>query len=119
MSVAPSPIPGSSAAPGSDARAAHELAQQAKQLNQKVAAEVARVVVGVEAVTQQLLIALLAGGHVLLEGVPGVAKTTLSKVFAKLLGCQYQRVQFTPGSAAIGRDRHVDLRPKHERVRSA
>ena len=75
---------------------AHELAQQAKQLNQKVAAEVARVVVGAEAVTQQLLIALLAGGHVLLEGVPGVAKTTLSKVFARLLGCQYQRVQFTP-----------------------
>ena len=96
MSVAPSPSPGSPAAPGSEARAAHELAQQAKQLNQKVAAEVARVVVGVEAVTQQLLIALLAGGHVLLEGVPGVAKTTLSKVFARLLGCQYQRVQFTP-----------------------
>jgi len=96
MSVAPSPSPISPAAPGSEARAAHELAQQAKQLNQKVAAEVARVVVGVEAVTQQLLIALLAGGHVLLEGVPGVAKTTLSKVFAKLLGCQYQRVQFTP-----------------------
>ena len=96
MSVAPSPSPSSPAAPGSEARAAHELAQQAKQLNQKVAAEVARVVVGVEAVTQQLLIALLAGGHVLLEGVPGVAKTTLSKVFARLLGCQYQRVQFTP-----------------------
>ena len=53
-------------------------------------------VVGAEGVTQQLLIAMLAGGHVLLEGVPGVAKTTLSKVFAKLLGCQYQRVQFTP-----------------------
>jgi MoxR-like ATPase len=86
------------AAPGvsSDSRTAHELAQQAKQLQQRVAAEVARVVVGVEAVTQQLLIALLAGGHVLLEGVPGVAKTTLSKVFARLLGCQYQRVQFTP-----------------------
>jgi MoxR-like ATPase len=79
-----------------DSRAGHELAQQAKQLYQKVAAEVARVVVGAEATTQQLLIAMLAGGHVLLEGVPGVAKTTLSKVFAKLLGCQYQRVQFTP-----------------------
>ncbi len=79
-----------------DGRPAHELAQQAKQLNQKVANEIARVVVGVEAVTQQLLIALLAGGHVLLEGVPGVAKTTLSKVFARILGCQYQRVQFTP-----------------------
>jgi MoxR-like ATPase len=82
--------------PSADSRAAHDLAQQARQLYQKVAAEVARVVVGAEAVTEQLLIALLAGGHVLLEGVPGVAKTTLSKVFARLLGCQYQRVQFTP-----------------------
>jgi len=40
--------------------------------------------------------ALLAGGHVLLEGVPGVAKTTLSKTFARVLGTLYQRVQFTP-----------------------
>jgi MoxR-like ATPase len=93
MSAAPSPSPGSAA---SDSRTAHELAQQAKQMYQKVAGEVARVVVGAEQTTQQLLIALLAGGHVLLEGVPGVAKTTLSKVFARLLGCQYQRVQFTP-----------------------
>lgn len=75
---------------------ARELAQQARELSKKVVSEVARVVVGAEAVTQQLLIALLSAGHVLLEGVPGVAKTTLSKVFAKLLGCQYQRVQFTP-----------------------
>jgi MoxR-like ATPase len=75
---------------------ARELAQQARELSKKVVAEVARVVVGAEAVTQQMLIALISGGHVLLEGVPGVAKTTLSKVFAKLLGCQYQRVQFTP-----------------------
>ena len=49
-----------------------------------------------EAVTHQFLIALLAGGHVLLEGVPGVAKTTLSKTFARVLGTQYQRIQFTP-----------------------
>ena len=94
MSVVPSanhagPLP-------AEGRPAHDLAHQARQLYVKVAAEVARVVVGVEAVTQQLLIALLSGGHVLLEGVPGVAKTTLSKVFARLLGCQYQRVQFTP-----------------------
>jgi MoxR-like ATPase len=95
MSMAP---PGPKTTPDAtpDGRAGHDLAQQAKQLNQKVAAEVARVVVGVEAVTQQLLIALLSAGHVLLEGVPGVAKTTLSKVFARLLGCHYQRVQFTP-----------------------
>src|ERR1700756_795422 len=49
-----------------------------------------------EAVTNQFLIALLAGGHVLLEGVPGVAKTTLSKTFAQILGVQYNRLQFTP-----------------------
>ena len=93
MSVVPT---GQPAAPATEGRPAHELAQQAKQLYQKVAAEVARVVVGAEQVTQQLLIALLSGGHVLLEGVPGVAKTTLSKVFARLLGCEYHRVQFTP-----------------------
>ena len=85
-----------SLAPLDPRAAAHELAQEAKQLSQKVTAEVARVVVGAEDVTRQLLIALLAGGHVLLEGVPGVAKTTLSKVFSRLLGCKYQRVQFTP-----------------------
>ena len=98
MSVVPSlnsDAPAGSLGP-SPLSPARELAQQARQLSQKVTAEVARVVVGAEAVTQQLLIALLAGGHVLLEGVPGVAKTTLSKVFARLLGCQYQRVQFTP-----------------------
>jgi MoxR-like ATPase len=96
MSLASTSNPGTPAPPADPRAAAHELAQQAKQLNQKVTAEVARVVVGAEDVTRQLLIALLAGGHVLLEGVPGVAKTTLSKVFSRLLGCQYHRVQFTP-----------------------
>src|SRR5437870_13725717 len=65
-------------------------------LRDRVVAEVGRVVVGMESVTHQFLIALVAGGHVLLEGVPGVAKTTLSKAFARVLGTQYQRIQFTP-----------------------
>jgi MoxR-like ATPase len=73
-----------------------ELAQEIRGLRDRVVAEVAQVVVGMEAVTHQFLIALLAGGHVLLEGVPGVAKTTLSKTFARVLGTQYQRLQFTP-----------------------
>ena len=77
-------------------RAAAELADKGRALSQKVCAEIGRVVVGMDGVTRQLLIALLANGHVLLEGVPGVAKTTLSKTFAHILGCQYQRVQFTP-----------------------
>src|SRR5208283_5916453 len=72
------------------------LAEQVRDLRDRTLKQVGRVVVGMEAVTHQFLIALLAGGHVLLEGVPGVAKTTLSKTFARLLGIQYQRVQFTP-----------------------
>ncbi len=79
-----------------DTGTARELAIQSQLLLQQVQAQVSTVVVGVEHVMEQLLIALLAGGHVLLEGVPGVAKTTLSKVFSGILGCQYQRVQFTP-----------------------
>src|SRR5262245_19823455 len=81
---------------GPENAAVRDLAAQVKLLRQKVQAEVSRVVVGMEGVTEQLLIALLGNGHVLLEGVPGVAKTTLSKAFARILGCQYQRVQFTP-----------------------
>jgi MoxR-like ATPase len=72
------------------------LAQQLGGLRERIQDEVAQVVVGMEAVTHQFLIALLAAGHVLLEGVPGVAKTTLSKAFARALGTQYQRIQFTP-----------------------
>jgi len=82
------PVPGS--------EPARELAAAGKALAQQVIQEVGKVVVGMEGVTRQLLIAMLASGHVLLEGVPGVAKTTLAKAFAKLLGCDFSRVQFTP-----------------------
>ena len=74
----------------------HEWTQRVKELRERTVTEVGRVVVGMEKVTLRFLIALLAGGHVLLEGVPGVAKTTLSKTFAQILGIQFQRLQFTP-----------------------
>src|SRR5207237_5389326 len=79
-----------------DGVSVRKVAQEMRGLRDRVVAEVGRVVVGMEAVTHQFLIALVAGGHVLLEGVPGVAKTTLSKTFARVLGTQYQRLQFTP-----------------------
>ncbi len=78
---------------------AHDLdewAVRVKELRERTLTEAGRVVVGMERVIQRFLIALLAGGHVLLEGVPGVAKTTLSKTLAHILGIQYQRIQFTP-----------------------
>jgi MoxR-like ATPase len=73
-----------------------EWAKRVMVLRDRTVQEVGRVVVGMDRVVQRFLIALLAGGHVLLEGVPGVAKTTLSKTFAQILGIQYQRIQFTP-----------------------
>jgi MoxR-like ATPase len=79
-----------------DNNAIRELAEEIRELRDNTIAEVGRVVVGMEHVTQQFLIALFAAGHVLLEGVPGVAKTTLSKTFARVLGTHYQRIQFTP-----------------------
>src|SRR5439155_24061645 len=79
-----------------DGVAIRELAQRVRDLRDRTLAEVGRVVVGMDAVTHQFLIALLAGGHVLLEGVPGIAKTTLSKTFARILGVHYNRLQFTP-----------------------
>src|SRR5207302_2407941 len=82
--------------PNLDGAAVQEWANRIRDLREKTLAEIAKVVVGMEDVTHQFMIALVAGGHVLLEGVPGVAKTTLSKTFARTLGTQYQRIQFTP-----------------------
>ncbi|MSQ97108.1 MAG: MoxR family ATPase [Gemmataceae bacterium] len=81
------------AAPSQDLQ---EWAGRIKDLRERTLRDVARVVVGMDKVVHRFLIALLAGGHVLLEGVPGVAKTTLSKTLAQILGIQYQRIQFTP-----------------------
>jgi MoxR-like ATPase len=55
-----------------------------------------RVVMGQEAVKEQLLVCLLAGGHALLEGVPGTAKTLLALTLSRLVGCRFRRIQFTP-----------------------
>ena len=62
----------------------------------KIRAELAKVIVGQEDVIEELLIAILARGHCLLEGVPGIAKTLLIQTLAKTLKLDYRRIQFTP-----------------------
>ena len=63
---------------------------------QKVLAQVRRVVVGKDQVLLWALAAILSGGHILLEDIPGVGKTTMAVAFSKVLGLSYNRVQFTP-----------------------
>ncbi|WP_100656934.1 AAA family ATPase [Alteromonas flava] len=61
-----------------------------------VSAEIGKVIVGQHSVVQQLLISLLAGGHCLLEGVPGLAKTLMVSSLADALAMSFKRIQFTP-----------------------
>src|SRR6187399_281750 len=58
--------------------------------------EVAKVIIGQQEVVERALIAILTGGHALIEGVPGVAKTLLVRTLAQVLGCPFERIQFTP-----------------------
>ena len=75
--------------PQGSARAAHNALEGALF-------EIKRVIVGQEAMLERVLVALLAGGHVLLEGVPGLAKTLTVKTVADVLGGSFKRLQFTP-----------------------
>jgi MoxR-like ATPase len=77
------------------AAATNEIAAARERIDD-VRREVTRVYVGSSRPVDTMLVALLARGHVLLEGVPGVAKTTLVKAFATVLGCSARRIQFTP-----------------------
>ena len=61
-----------------------------------ILAQVRRAVVGKDEVLARVLLAILAGGHILLEDIPGVGKTTMALAFSKTLGLDYNRVQFTP-----------------------
>jgi MoxR-like ATPase len=64
--------------------------------SKKLRDEIGKAVIGQDAVVERLLVALLAGGHVLLEGMPGLAKTLLVKSLGSALGVQFERIQFTP-----------------------
>jgi MoxR-like ATPase len=69
---------------------------EVQALGASIAGEVAKAVVGQERVVERLLVALMAGGHVLLEGPPGTAKTLLAQSFARATGLDFGRIQFTP-----------------------
>ncbi len=76
----------------SDVTAINQLVEKHKLLKQ----EIAKVIVGQEAVIEQILLSIFAGGHALLVGVPGLAKTLMVNTLAQALGLDFKRIQFTP-----------------------
>ena len=94
--AAPAPAPAAQAAPTAAVSAGNAQRQRASQLAQALRLELKKAVVGQNAVIDDVLTALLAGGHVLLEGVPGLGKTLLVRALAKCFGGEFARIQFTP-----------------------
>ncbi len=76
--------------------AATEAVAWVGRIRAAVLAEVRKVVVGQDEPLELMLVALLAGGHVLLEGVPGVAKTLMAKTLSRTINMEFKRIQFTP-----------------------
>ena len=76
----------------SDVTAIHNLVQKRNELK----TEIAKIIVGQDAVVDQILLCIFSGGHALLIGVPGLAKTLLINTLAQALGLDFKRIQFTP-----------------------
>jgi MoxR-like ATPase len=75
---------------------AEDISVDVLNIGRAVQAELQRVIYGQAVAIQSLLVAVAAGGHVLIEGVPGVAKTLLARSLAAALRCRFSRIQFTP-----------------------
>jgi len=79
-----------------DIRVINEMVQSESSFVENLKAEIAKVIVGQEYMVDRLLIGLLSNGHILLEGVPGLAKTLTVKTLSDCIHTQFQRIQFTP-----------------------
>lgn len=97
MSDSPSAMtPAAEAAPAAPVSNQEQRLQQAIEIVQRLRDEVQRALIGQSEVVTQVLACMLAGGHVLLEGVPGLGKTLLVKALAKTFAGDFSRIQFTP-----------------------
>jgi MoxR-like ATPase len=95
----------------------NQIAQQAEQFRKDFAtlkAEIGKVVVGHEEIVEGVLMALFAGGHVLLEGVPGLGKTLLVRTLSEAMALKFSRIQFTPDlmpADVLGTNLVVEVQP--------
>ena len=79
-----------------DVRALNELVAKESAFTDTLINEVGKVIVGQTYMLERILIGLLTGGHVLLEGVPGLAKTLTVRTLAEIIHASFSRIQFTP-----------------------
>ncbi len=79
-----------------DIKRVHEQIEKESIFTQTIASEIGKVIVGQKYLIERLLVGLLANGHVLIEGVPGLAKTYAVKTLARAIATRFQRIQFTP-----------------------
>ncbi|HZS40252.1 MAG TPA: MoxR family ATPase [Polyangia bacterium] len=79
-----------------DVKVINELVQKESAFSERLIQEVSKVIVGQRYMVERILIGMLTGGHVLLEGVPGLAKTLTVKTVSDTLRAKFQRIQFTP-----------------------
>ena len=70
--------------------------EKLKETTDLIKEKIGKVVIGQENMIEQIMVALLTGGHILIEGVPGIAKTLTAKLFAKSISADFSRIQFTP-----------------------
>lgn len=75
---------------------ATNASEEITEVYEKIKSNIAKVIVGKDKTIDMLIVAMLCGGHVLLEDVPGTGKTMLIKALAASVGCEYKRIQFTP-----------------------
>jgi len=96
-----------------------ENTQTTAQISQLIKTEIAKAVIGQNRVVEQILVALLAGGHVLIEGVPGLGKTLMVQALAKTFNGQFARIQFTPDLMPSDVTGHVlyDMKSESFKVR--
>ncbi len=83
---------------------------------ERVLYEVKKIIVGQDHLLERLIVALLARGHILVEGVPGLAKTMAIKTLAESIGGEFKRIQFTPDLVPGRPHRHAHLQPENGRI---
>ena len=94
-----------------------QSAATVQEITERITNSVGQVILGKSNEIRLTALGLLCRGHILLEDVPGVGKTMMAKSLARVVGCTFNRIQFTARYVAIGHNRRFDLQSENQRIR--